>query len=287
MTTLSFRASITHMDPRAKPLPGPWREPVGAWTQHLNASDLTPASIGTRRAHVCQLARAVPTGPDAITPDHLTAWLARDLATETRRSIRTSLKTFFAWQSHRTGRPDPAADLPRIRPAQPQPRPAPPDALSEALDRADARTALILRLAAHAGLRRGEIAQVHSRDLSRSPYGWDLLVHGKGRRERTVPLSDVLAAEVRSACMAGGGWALPSSSGGHLSAPYVGKLASRALPEEWTLHTLRHRYATAAYAGSRDTLAVQQLLGHASPATTQQYVQLPDDARRAAAQWAA
>lgn len=50
----------------------------------------------------------------------------------------------------------------------------------------------------------------------------------------------------------------------------------------WMTHTLRRRVATAAYHGSRDLLAVQELLGHSRPETTRQYVQLLDDAMRAA-----
>lgn len=275
------------MDPRTKPIPAAWQEPAAAWARHLRARDLTEQSIQTRRAHVAQFARHHPGGPGHVTADMLTDWLARGLATETRRSVRSSLVAFFGWWSRREGVPDPACGLPPVRPAHPRARPAPADVLAEALRRADDRAGLILRLAARAGLRRGEIARVHARDVTRGDGGWDLLVHGKGRRERVVPLSEEVARLVRAACLAGGGWAFPGRDGGHLSPAHVGKLAGRALPQGWTLHTLRHRFATAAYAGSRDMLAVQQLLGHASPATTQRYVRLPDDARRAAAAHAA
>lgn len=49
------------------------------------------------------------------------------------------------------------------------------------------------------------------------------------------------------------------------------------------MHTLRHRFASRAYRGTRNLRAVQTLLGHASIATTERYTQVNDDEIRAAA----
>ncbi|WP_458316186.1 tyrosine-type recombinase/integrase [Mycolicibacterium brisbanense] len=49
---------------------------------------------------------------------------------------------------------------------------------------------------------------------------------------------------------------------------HLGKLVAAALPGHLTAHTLRHRFATTAYAAERDLRAVQELLGHVSPVTT-------------------
>lgn len=46
------------------------------------------------------------------------------------------------------------------------------------------------------------------------------------------------------------------------------------------MHALRHRFATRVYNVDRDVFAVQILLGHSSPATTQRYVQINDTALR-------
>lgn len=158
------------------------------------------------------------------------------------------------------------------------PRPIPDDALGKALAAADDRTRLILRLAAEAGLRRSEIAQVHSRDLSWTGTGWTLRILGKGAKERMVPLSDELAETLQALPP---GWALPATRGGaHLTPERVANLAQNALPDPYTLHTLRHRFATTAYRLTHDLLAVQQLLGHSNPATTRRYVGLDADALR-------
>lgn len=75
----------------------------------------------------------------------------------------------------------------------------------------------------------------------------------------------------------------PNGAGGHLSAGHVGKLVARALPNQWTIHTLRHRCATLAFRGSRNLRAVQTLMGHASILTTEHHTQVTDDEIRAAA----
>ncbi len=127
-------------------------------------------------------------------------------------------------------------------------------------------------------------AQEHADDLQPDLLGWTLIAHGKGGKDRRVPLEDDLAREV--AVQADGGWLLPGRIDGHLSGAYVGKLVARALPGVWTMHTLRHRFGTLAADGG-DLIAVQRLLGHASVATTQRYVLRPDDALRRAARLAA
>ncbi|WP_338049693.1 tyrosine-type recombinase/integrase [Ruania rhizosphaerae] len=222
------------------------------------------------------------TGPWAVTLDELTAWLGvQEWATETRRSVRSSLRGFYGWAVE-AGYLDhsPAVGLKSIRPAVPKPRPASDEAHASALRVADDRERLMLRLAAESGMRRAEVAQVHARDLEEDLVGWSLRVHGKGDRERTVPLSPGLALQLRTRVHATGGYAFPGHDGGHLSPRWVGKIVGRLLPEGTTMHALRHRFATRAYAVDRDLLTVQQLLGHTSPTTTRVYVQLPSDALR-------
>lgn len=135
---------------------------------------------------------------------------------------------------------------------------------------ADDRVLLMLRLAAELGLRRGEIARVHADDLGADLFGATLRVRGKGARERVIPVSAGLAALIR--LRAREGWLFPGDDHGHLSPRWVGRLMGRVLPDGWTPHTLRHRFATRAYSASSDVVSVSRLLGHASVATTQRYV---------------
>jgi integrase len=139
------------------------------------------------------------------------------------------------------------------------------------------RVALMLALACQAGLRRAEIAALHHDDLTWTAGGPALRITGKGARVRMVPISTALAGQ-----LTGDGWVFPNRNGSHLSVSRVGELCSQALGDGWSLHSLRHRFATRAYAGSRDLRAVQTLLGHVSVATTQRYTAIDDDAVRAA-----
>jgi integrase len=172
---------------------------------------------------------------------------------------------------------DPSAALPPVRPAEPSPRPAPEVVYRAALAAADGRLRLMLRLAAELGMRRGEVARARADDLERDLFGWTLRVHGKGGKVRTVPLEPGLAAAVRER---GPGFLFPGNDHGHLSPHYVGRLVSRAMPDGWSMHKLRHRFGTLAFSVDRDLITVQQLMGHASVETTRRYVKVPADSLR-------
>lgn len=221
--------------------------------------------------------------PEAITSPQLTAWMAAHAwKPETRKGMRNALTSFFKWM-RQTGRraDDPSETLPSVRRPQAHPRPCPDSVIIDAYRRADPQTRLMLRLGAECGLRRGEIAAVSRRDLTRDLLGWSLTVTGKGDKQRTVPLSDSLATEIMAACD-GSGWLLPGRFGGHVEGTYVGKRLSAILGDGWTAHSLRHRYASRTYAVTHDLLLVGALLGHESVETTQRYVLMPDDRLRAA-----
>jgi integrase len=56
----------------------------------------------------------------------------------------------------------------------------------------------MIRLGAECGLRRAEIAQVNSRDVMDDLLGRSLIVHGKGDKQRIVPLPDDLADSIET-----------------------------------------------------------------------------------------
>lgn len=259
---------------------------IDLFLDSLRAAALSKETITLRRYHLVRVQRDL--GPlEDLTREDLIEFMATEgWSREYRRSMRASLRKFYAW-AERVGavEEDPAKDLPHIQPRPPMPRPTPSTALEQALQHSSERVHLMIRLASEAGLRRAEVAGISHEDLLEDLGGWSLRVHGKGDKERIVPLSDSLAREVRSAMRER--WLFPNGLGGHLTPGHVGKLVSAELPEGITMHTLRHRFATRVYAASSDLLATQQLLGHSSPATTQNYVRIDGQRLRAVAALAA
>jgi integrase/recombinase XerC len=262
-----------------------WDTLFALWQQHQIAAPYPPTTIGLRLYHIGRLAKAFPAGPQTVTLELLKEWLASfDWAPQTRRSMNSSLRAFWDWLIE-TGRAtdSPPHRLPRVRVPRPKPRPAPEADFRFALSISDRRTRLAIMLAGYCGLRRGEIARARREDMEPDLVGHALRVIGKGGHVRLVPLPDPIVVEIRKV---ESGWLFPSSrpqdNGRHISAHWLGKLVTRNLPRDLTTHTLRHRCATVAYAGSKDLRAVQELLGHSKPEITAMYTAVSDNDVRAA-----
>ena len=206
-----------------------------------------------------------------------------------------SIRTFYRFALARgLVERDPSALLGRPKVVQRLPgvlRPREAAALVEApevpadagpLERAIAlRDRAILELMYGSGLRVAEVAAltIDRLDLVRGR----VTVMGKGSKEREVPLSEpareALAAYLRSG--------RPELADGSSAAFFnrrrrpigtrdirrlVGRYGRRTLGgRQVTPHTLRHSFATHLLEGGADIRVVQELLGHASVATTQRY----------------
>ena len=170
---------------------------------------------------------------------------------------------------------DATEGLPAARVPGGVPRPATETAIRDAVNRASAKQRLMLLLAAYEGLRRAEIARLRVEDLTAG--GWHII--GKGGHERLVPMHAALVEELlayRAHTGIGAGWLFPNPDGtGHLTPEHVGRTTSRLLPPGVSLHKLRHRFASQAYASAYDIRSVQELLGHSSPGVTARYVAVP------------
>lgn len=264
-----------------------WRSAIKGWTNWYSAGGAPETTIELRTYQLTRLAKHFHDhGPWSITTDELAAWMAgHRWSRETLRSYRAALRGFYGW-AHASGliEQDPARLLRRVPATIGVPRPADECVINDGLRRSDARAYLMLMLGSRHGLRRGEIARVSTRDLRVDETGWSLVVHGKGGKDRVVPLLPDVARVIRDAPP---GWLFPNGMGTHLTPAHVGVLMRRALDGEATAHQLRHRFATRTYQATKDIRAVQELLGHASVATTQRYTKVADNALRIAVQSAA
>jgi integrase len=256
---------------------------LDGWVSWMRTANRSAGTIRLRTYHVGRVLREIDVDPWQVTSQQIIDYLAaQNWGPETRRSVRAALRAFYGW-AMATGRcaQSPAELLPIITLPRAVPRPTPEHIYRQALLEADDRVQLMIRLAAHHGLRAGEISRVRREDITPDLLGWSLRVLGKGGHVRDVPLHDDLARELLAH---GPGWIFPSiaSAGGPLTPGHVTRLVSRALPDNWTCHTLRHRCGTVAYWNTKDLRAVQELLGHAKVETTVRYTKIRPDSIRAA-----
>lgn len=234
----------------------------------------------------------------------LRSWLARQRSTGAARATMArraaAARSFCAW-AHRTGRLSqdvgarlaaPRADrtLPAVLRADQAaqmldgPAPAAPDSEPDALDRAVAlRDQAILELLYASGIRVSELTGLDLDGIDR--HRRVIRVLGKGNKQRTVPFG-------RPADRALGDWldrgrpVLADDESG--TAVFLGRRGRRIDPRavrtvvhrrtgavdgapEIAPHGLRHTAATHLLEGGADLRTVQELLGHASLATTQIY----------------
>jgi integrase/recombinase XerC len=247
---------------------------------------------------------------DEIGLPHLRSWLARQQSTGRSRATlarrATSARVFLRWaatsghaQADRgsaLGRPKLPSHLPPVlavaeaegvvgyaRDAG--------GALAEPLA---ARDAAILELLYATGMRVGELCALDVDDVERERRVVRVL--GKGRKERTVPFGlpadDALGTWLRTGRPAlaadGSGPALfLGARGRRIDQRTVRTLVHRAAAgvdgaPDVSPHGLRHSAATHLLEGGADLRSVQELLGHASAATTQLYTHVSAERLRAA-----
>lgn len=260
-------------------MPVAWAQDVDCWLETLKAAGFSADTVRSRRYKIARLCRELPS-PMETTGEQITrVFAAHDWKPETRKGYRNTIAGFYRW-FYETGRrgDNPTAKVPKVKKPQAHPHPCPDKYILMALGKATEDERRMIRLAAECGLRRAEIAAVNSDDVMDDLLGKSLIVRGKGDKQRIVPCPDDLAAEIQ-AC---GGYLFPGRWSGHVESSYVGKHITRLLPDGWSAHSLRHRYATKTYEQTHDLFLVARLLGHSSVETTQIYVAMPDSRLRSA-----
>ncbi|MEI6557314.1 MAG: tyrosine recombinase XerC [Rhodospirillaceae bacterium] len=227
------------------------------------------------------------------------SWLSEragaGLAASSRARALAAVRNLYRWLD-RSGRLHNGAiglvRSPRVR--RPVPRPLPEPDAAGLLDEAEAapedawigkRDRALFTLLYGCGLRIDEALSLSRREAPAMIAGnglGSLMVTGKGRKQRLVPVLPVVSAAIRdylALCPYGVEADRPlfvGARGGRLNAGVAQRQmrtlrARLGLPDSATPHALRHSFATHLLADGADLRTIQDLLGHASLSTTQRY----------------
>ena len=299
-------------------LPEAFAVALAAYERHLvSERDLTPHTVRAYLGDVAgMLAHATALGLvalDQLDVRTLRSWLANQQtlgkARTTMARRATAVRVFTAW-ALRTGRAtsDPGAQLGSPKAHRPLPAALDVAQARALLDAAAAaaddgspvglRDVSILELLYATGIRVGELCGLDLDDVDR--HRRVVRVFGKGRKERTVPYgvpADLALGrwldEARPRIVtAGAGAALYlGARGRRVDQRAVRSMVHRRLADvpgapDLGPHGLRHTAASHLLEGGADLRTVQELLGHASLATTQIYTHVTAERLRTAFQLA-
>ncbi|MBI4539776.1 MAG: tyrosine-type recombinase/integrase [Gemmatimonadetes bacterium] len=255
-----------------------WREAT------LNELRLRGYSARTRKAyahHVTRFMGFARKAPQELDASHIRAYLLdliehRGASRAHHSQAISAIKFFF---DHVLMKPQALDAVPRPRKERRLPSVLSRQEVQRLLDALDnPKHRAIMMLAYSAGLRVGEVVRLKVEDLNEGRR----LIHvrrGKGHKDRYTLLSDVALRAVQEYMRIHQppDWLFPGARPDRpISTRSVQKiievLRRRAgIEKRVTTHTLRHSFATHLLEAGTDPRHIQELLGHASPKTTEIY----------------
>jgi len=227
-----------------------------------------------------------------LTTSELESFVGRPRTYRKRRPAKNTMKreqvvlrSFYGWCAKRYSAPDPAAELVVMRIPRPLPKPVDPRWIERALAaERNPRWKVVVLLAADAGLRRHEIANLRWADVELPKgEGW-LAINGKGGKERAVPFAGRLfralsTLERRGAYVITNRWHEQIHPVSLLRVVIL--MFERVGLEGVTVHRLRHTAGTQWFRAGGDARTVQELMGHESLATTMVYAEVASTSKMA------
>jgi len=245
---------------------------------------LERAAIVGRRVDEIDLAQ--------VTADHIRSYLAelmkKDQARATVQRRLSAIKAFFRYRETSRGDSSPARSIRSPKNMRGLPSILQQDEVRRLIEVAPddttpaaARDRAIFETLYSAGLRVSELVGLNWRDIDEE-LGMVMVRSGKGNKDRLVPLGepalDALLKWRRAMPIAWepSGPVIVNLRGGRLTTRSVELILQRrieaaGISASITPHGLRHSFATHMLNNGADLRSIQEMLGHASLATTQRY----------------
>ncbi len=244
-----------------------------AFLNRLRLANYRPRTVHSREMVLNAFAATLPGDLRDATRLDVEAFLARDLAPETRRNYLQALRSFYRWciaEEYLTV--DPTAKVPSIRVKKGTPRPIDTADLMRAVEQAPARMRAWLLLMSLGGLRCMEVAKLRPVDLLQTDAGPLLFLREtKGGGTATVPAHPEIVETLTVLPIYHGLWWDVTAH--RVTVATSDYLRSLGITDGG--HSLRHHFGSTTYrASGHDLLTVARLLRHASVSTSQTYAQL-------------
>jgi site-specific recombinase XerD len=249
----------------------------------LRLRNKSPRTIETYVLRVAQFARHFGRSPEVLGPKELRGYqqhlIARGVSWSTFNQTVCALR--FLYQVT-LGRTDEIKHLPFAKRPRLLPTVLSPAEVVQLLEAAPAgRDRMLLELAYGCGLRLKELVGLRVADIDSARMALHIR-HGKGQKERLVPLTQRLLAMLRVYWREyrPEGWLFPSVkpqtalTGGAVQRMCKRTAQRAGLTKRVHPHTLRHSFATHLLEAGVDLLSVQALLGHSHFNTTAKYLHI-------------
>jgi len=268
--------------------------------QFIRELDKSPLTIRAYRTDIQQFIKWLSendytvTGAHQVTRSHITEYLkylsSKGQTGTTKARKLVSLQVFFSYQVKTGGIPhSPAESVDRPRKERTAKSYLRPDEYNRVLASAGGspRDFAILQLFLQTGIRVSELVAIQLKDLD--PLNKTLTIHGKGSKEREIPLEKKAMQAIRS-------WLAmrPESADQHVFLNYQGEgfsirgvrkmvdkyIKQAGITKHMSCHGLRHTFGFNKGAKNMNAFAIQKLMGHERMETTRIYVNLDTDALR-------
>jgi len=243
-------------------------------------------TIDTYVGHIAAFARHFGRSPDLLGPNEVRDYqlhiLARKLSWSSFNQAVCALRFLYGTT---LGRPEQLPMIPYGKRPKTLPSVLAPQEVVRLIDATETlRDRIFVQVAYGCGLRLSELVHLRVYDIDSARMVIHVR-HGKGAKDRLVPLSQRLLQELRAywRLYRPSTWLFPGTKpgepicGSNMQRRF-GRLVKRiGLTKRCSLHTLRHSYATHLLETGVDLLTLKMLLGHRTLETTTRYLHVRTD----------